>query len=41
VHMRRIQVLLGHTSIMSTQIYTHVRTDLLRHVPSPLDLLPT
>lgn len=40
VEMRRIQVLLGHASITSTQFYTHLRTDILRRVPSPLDLLP-
>lgn len=40
VDMRRLQVLLGHASITSTQVYTHLRTDILRKVPSPLDLLP-
>jgi site-specific recombinase XerD len=41
VDMRRLQILLGHGSILSTQFYTHLRTDILRKVPSPLDLLPT
>lgn len=41
VDIRRLQVLLGHASICSTQFYTHLRTDTLRQVPSPLDLLPT
>lgn len=40
VEIRRLQVLLGHASIISTQFYTHLRTDTLRRVPSPLDLLP-
>ncbi len=40
VDLRRLQVLLGHSSIMSTQFYTHLRTDILKEVPSPLDLLP-
>jgi site-specific recombinase XerD len=40
VDIRRLQVLLGHASISSTQFYTHLRTDVLRRVPSPLDLLP-
>ena len=40
VEMRRLQLLLGHASIQSTQFYTHLRTDILRKVPSPLDLLP-
>jgi integrase/recombinase XerD len=40
VDMRRLQVLLGHASIRTTQLYAHVRTDVLRRVPSPLDLLP-
>jgi integrase/recombinase XerD len=40
VEMRRLQVMLGHASIASTQFYTHLRKDVLRKVPSPLDLLP-
>jgi integrase/recombinase XerD len=40
VEMRRLQVLLGHSSIRTTELYVHVRTDVLRQVPSPLDLLP-
>jgi site-specific recombinase XerD len=40
VDMRRLQVLLGHSCITTTQLYTHLRTDILRKVPSPLDLLP-
>jgi site-specific recombinase XerD len=41
VDMRRLQILLGHASIHTTEFYTHLRTDILRKVPSPLDLLPT
>lgn len=40
VEMRRLQVLLGHSSISTTELYTHLRTDVLKQVPSPLDLLP-
>jgi integrase/recombinase XerD len=39
VEMRRLQVLLGHSSISTTELYTHLRTDVLKEVPSPLDLL--
>jgi integrase/recombinase XerD len=40
VDMRRLQVLLGHASMRTTEVYTHLRTDVLRLVRSPLDLLP-
>ena len=39
--IRRVQVLLGHSSVVSTQIYTHVATDYLRTTKSPFDSLPT
>jgi site-specific recombinase XerD len=38
--IRRVQVLLGHRSVVSTQIYTHVATDYLRTTKSPFDSLP-
>lgn len=37
--VRRIQVLLGHTSVKTTQIYTHVATNYLTTTKSPLDSL--
>jgi integrase/recombinase XerD len=40
VEIRRLQVLLGHANLRTTEFYTHVRTDILKKVPSPLDLLP-
>ena len=40
VNIRKIQLLLGHRSLQSTQIYTHVARDYLDNTPSPLDILP-
>jgi site-specific recombinase XerD len=40
VNIRVIQVLLGHKKLETTSIYTHVATDLLRTVISPLEALP-
>jgi len=40
INIRKIQLLLGHRSLGSTQIYTHVARDYLENTPSPLDILP-
>lgn len=37
--LRTIQVLLGHARVETTTCYTHVRSDLIRRVASPLDRL--
>ena len=39
VHVRIIQVLMGHTSIRTTMLYAHVTQKRLTAVESPLDLL--
>ena len=38
--IRVVQVLLGHSSVMTTQIYTHVSNEAIAKVISPLDHLP-
>lgn len=38
--LRTIQMLLGHRSVSSTSLYTHVSQDRLHAIPSPLDALP-
>lgn len=40
VNIRKIQLLLGHRSLRSTQVYTHVAKDDLNRTISPFDLLP-
>ena len=39
-NLRVIQLLLGHRSLRSTEVYTHVAGNYLRETASPLDLLP-
>lgn len=39
IDVRVIQVLLGHASLDSTARYTHVATNIIRSVMSPLDRL--
>jgi integrase/recombinase XerD len=38
-NIRKIQMLLGHTSLSTTELYTHISTDDLKKIKSPLDNL--
>jgi integrase/recombinase XerD len=40
INLLTIQKILGHASLTTTAIYTHVRRDQLRSVAKVLDLLP-
>jgi len=35
--LRHIQILLGHNSTKTTEIYTHVATDTFKTIKNPLD----
>lgn len=39
VNLRKIQVILGHRSLQTTAVYTHLTKDFLCNVKSPLDIL--
>jgi site-specific recombinase XerD len=38
-NLRKIQVVLGHKSLTTTAVYTHLSTNFLKEVSSPLDTL--
>lgn len=40
VHIRAVQLLLGHKSLRTTAVYTHVTDAYLRETKSPIDRLP-
>lgn len=39
VNLRKIQIIMGHRSLRTTAVYTHLAKDFLKEVESPLDNL--